>query len=84
MFLHHRAGAISDAICSFPYLNAHDKLSVGNQLAKDAKSSLPMKQAAETSTIPDALTQHATQKGISLAALSDQSPLLLVFLRQFG
>lgn len=43
-----------------------------------------MKKAAETATIPDALNQHATQKGISLAALSEQSPVLLVFLRQFG
>ena len=35
-------------------------------------------------TIAEALTKAVTQTGTTLAALSDQSPLLLVFLRQFG
>jgi hypothetical protein len=41
---------------------------------------------AQTSdlTIPDALAHFSTQKGISLAALSDVSSILLVFLRHFG
>jgi hypothetical protein len=35
-------------------------------------------------TIPDALAQFSTQKGITVAALNDESPLLLIFLRHFG
>jgi hypothetical protein len=36
------------------------------------------------STIAASLAQHTTQKGATLAALSDECPLLLVFLRHFG
>jgi hypothetical protein len=35
-------------------------------------------------SIPEALAQFETQNGITVAALSDESPLLLVFLRHFG
>jgi len=35
-------------------------------------------------TIADALICATTQKGSTLAGLSDERPLLLVFLRQFG
>jgi hypothetical protein len=35
-------------------------------------------------TASEALGQFSTQKGITLAALSDVSPLLLIFLRHFG
>lgn len=37
-----------------------------------------------TSTIPEALAKAVAQTGTTLAALSEESPLLLVFLRQFG
>jgi hypothetical protein len=35
-------------------------------------------------TIAEALACATTQKGATLAGLSDERPLLLVFLRQFG
>lgn len=38
----------------------------------------------ESTAISESLLQNTTQKGTTLAALSDQRPLLLVFLRQFG
>ena len=43
-----------------------------------------MSERAAPTTIAEALTKAVTQTGTTLAALSDQSPLLLVFLRQFG
>jgi hypothetical protein len=43
-----------------------------------------MADALSASNIANALAITTTQKGISLAALSDQQPLLLVFLRHFG
>jgi len=43
-----------------------------------------MAEAATSTTIPEALTQAITQTGATLGSLSDESPLLLVFLRQFG
>jgi hypothetical protein len=43
-----------------------------------------MAEAAALITIPEALTQAVTQTGATLAALSEESPLLLIFLRQFG
>lgn len=43
-----------------------------------------MSQAAPSGNIADALAHATTQKGTSLAALSDQQPQLLVFLRHFG
>jgi hypothetical protein len=39
---------------------------------------------ATSTAIAQALGQAITQKGITLAALSDERPLLLVFLRHFG
>jgi hypothetical protein len=48
---------------------------------------IPLTQMVETAistTIPQALANAVTQTGTNLAALSDESPLLLVFLRQFG
>ena len=39
---------------------------------------------ATTTSIPEALANAVTQNGTTLAALSEQSPVLLVFLRQFG
>jgi hypothetical protein len=43
-----------------------------------------MPQAVTSTTIRDALAETATQKGAKLAALSEERPLLLVFLRHFG
>jgi hypothetical protein len=43
-----------------------------------------MSQTAPVINISNALRHAITQKGASLAALSDMQPLLLVFLRQFG
>ena len=39
---------------------------------------------ATDTTIADALTRYTTQKGATLAALSEDRPVLLVFLRHFG
>ena len=39
---------------------------------------------ANATPVAQALANITTQKGVSLAALSDERPLLLVFLRQFG
>jgi len=41
-------------------------------------------QMASTTTVAEALEGAVTQTGTTLAALSDEAPLLLVFLRQFG
>ena len=43
-----------------------------------------MPEPAAITTTADALAQATTQKGTTLSALSDERPLLLVFLRQFG
>jgi len=43
-----------------------------------------MTQPQTALTIPEALAQFATQNGITVAALSEESPLLLIFLRHFG
>jgi len=43
-----------------------------------------MVETAAPTTIPEALTKAVTQNGATLAALSDGSPVLLVFLRHFG
>jgi hypothetical protein len=40
--------------------------------------------AAADAAVRDALADARTQHGESLLALSDRSPLLLVFLRHFG
>ena len=37
-----------------------------------------------STAIAQSLEEAITQKGITLAALSDERPLLLVFLRHFG
>jgi len=47
-------------------------------------SDLEMSQTAPIMNISNALANATTQKGVSLAVLSDQQPLLLVFLRHFG
>ena len=44
----------------------------------------PMADTPETTTVPEALANAVTQNGTSLAALSEERPILLVFLRQFG
>ena len=49
-----------------------------------AIKTFPMSQPQTALTIPEALAQFATQNGITVAALSEDSPLLLVFLRHFG
>ena len=46
--------------------------------------SFQMPHSEEASSVADALAHATTQKGTTLAALSDERPLLLVFLRQFG
>ena len=43
-----------------------------------------MSERAAITTIADALAHATTQKGNTLSALSDEHPMLLVFLRQFG
>jgi len=43
-----------------------------------------MQEAVANTNIAAALAGTATQKGSTLAALSDECPLLLVFLRHFG
>jgi hypothetical protein len=43
-----------------------------------------MPEPPTITTIADALACATTQKRTTLAGLSDERPLLLVFLRQFG
>ena len=43
-----------------------------------------MQEAVANPNISTALAVTATQKGSTLGALSNQRPLLLVFLRHFG
>lgn len=43
-----------------------------------------MMPEATATPVAQALANVTTQKGISLGALSDERPLLLVFLRHFG
>ena len=47
-------------------------------------SSPHMPQATAATTVAEALAHATTQNGTTLAALSDERPLLLVLLRQFG
>jgi hypothetical protein len=43
-----------------------------------------MTDAPSDPAIPEALAQYKTQRGTTLAALSEQAPVLLIFLRHFG
>lgn len=43
-----------------------------------------MDKSSNTLTVPTALAEFGTQHGTTLAALSDESPILLIFLRHFG
>jgi hypothetical protein len=60
-----------------------DGAPVFNDLLLSAKR-VPMRFGTSSQSIANALQTAATQNGIILAALSEERPVLLVFLRHFG